>query len=466
MSAARASPHAFLAALCLGIAAANLERTSWMGGVALGVGALLAAAVRVEDARPWLVAGALLLAGWWWGSARLDALDRASCSAASTGRALGARDHRPRTERGFELRVPAQVRRFGRLRLRESVLLELPLGRSPPQGGVLERDHGCPTAETAEARLRRAHLARDVTASTSSLRADRWRMSDGAAGSAAYADRLRAWLASSIAPGLTVSAPCGARGYRPRRRAGALAASSATAFAPPASTTCSPSPARTWCSSPRACSGSPGWSGCRAGSAQIGALVSIGGYVLAVGAAAVRGQGRDRRCARIDGVARRAAGGPLVLPARSAPRPARVEPVHVCSMPASSSRSQRSRAIFVARSARCPRARGLSVADEARRRARRLDRLRACDRAGALVPVPRGSALPCPRTPSRRRPSRLCSGSDSRPRWRSPLPARGDSTGLAQRLVRGVPRGVRAPRRRAFREPRCARVEGCSLCSR
>ena len=34
--------------------------------------------------------------------------------------------------------MPAKVRRFGRLRFREAVLLELPLGRAPPQGGLLE----------------------------------------------------------------------------------------------------------------------------------------------------------------------------------------------------------------------------------------------------------------------------------------------------------------------------------------
>ena len=59
----------------------------------------------------------------------------------------------------FELRVPAEVRRFGRLRFREAVLLELPLGRSPPQGALIEtRRHG-PAAEAGQERLRRDDLA-------------------------------------------------------------------------------------------------------------------------------------------------------------------------------------------------------------------------------------------------------------------------------------------------------------------
>jgi hypothetical protein len=86
-----------------------------------------------------LVLGAVGLVGWWWGSACLDGFDRSvllayvdmpeRASLVVTG---------PTRRSRFELRVPAQVRRFGRLRFREAVLLELPLGRSPPQGALIE----------------------------------------------------------------------------------------------------------------------------------------------------------------------------------------------------------------------------------------------------------------------------------------------------------------------------------------
>ena len=82
---------------------------------------------------------ALTLLGWWWGSARLDALDRSvllahvDTSERSVLMATG-----PARRSKFELRVPAQIHRFGRLRFREAVLLELPLSRSPPQGALIE----------------------------------------------------------------------------------------------------------------------------------------------------------------------------------------------------------------------------------------------------------------------------------------------------------------------------------------
>jgi len=68
------SPHRYAAALCVGLAGANLLRGSTPVALCLGVGLVLAAPVR--EARPILLLAALVLLGWWWGSARLDALDR------------------------------------------------------------------------------------------------------------------------------------------------------------------------------------------------------------------------------------------------------------------------------------------------------------------------------------------------------------------------------------------------------
>ena len=133
------SPHRYAAAVCVGLSVANVVRAPAV--IALGCAAVLvAAAVAVADAHRLLaLASALVLLGWWWGSARLDALDRSELRARvdTSERSLLTVTGPTRRSR-FELRLPAEVRRFGRFRLREAVLLELPLGRSPPQGAIIE----------------------------------------------------------------------------------------------------------------------------------------------------------------------------------------------------------------------------------------------------------------------------------------------------------------------------------------
>jgi len=201
MSAARASPHALLASVCFGIAAANLARTSWFG-VALCAGLLVGAGIGVPEVRPWVVAGVLVLAGWWWGSARLAAIDRSVLvERVDTAERSVLVVTGPVRRTRFQLRVPAQVRRFGWLRLRESVLLELPLGRSPPQGGVLE---AITTVRLPKPPKRgfdeRTWLARHGVHVV--LQADRWRLVGHRGGLGGLSDRIRAWLAASIAPSL------------------------------------------------------------------------------------------------------------------------------------------------------------------------------------------------------------------------------------------------------------------------
>jgi competence protein ComEC len=201
MTAARASPHVLLASLCLGIAAANLARTSWVG-IALGGGLLAVFLVAVEEARPWAVAAALVLVGWGWGSTRLAAIDRSVLLArVDTAERSVLVVTGPVRRTRFQLRVPAQARRFGWLRLRESVLLELPLGRSPPQGAVLEAITTVRLPKPPKNGFdERTWLARHGVHVV--LRADRWRLIGHRGGLAGVSDRLRTWLASSIAPGL------------------------------------------------------------------------------------------------------------------------------------------------------------------------------------------------------------------------------------------------------------------------
>jgi competence protein ComEC len=197
----RASPHAHLAALCAGIAAANIARAA-PPTLALGVTLIIVAAVVEQRLCLWLLVAILALTGWWWGSGRLNALDRSVLLARvdTAERSLLTVTGPPRRTR-FQLRVPAQMRRFGRLRLRESVLLELPLGRAPPQGALVEAVTTIrlpkPSKHGFDERTWLQRHGIHVVA-----RADLWRLVGRRGGIGGIADRLRRALAGSIAPGL------------------------------------------------------------------------------------------------------------------------------------------------------------------------------------------------------------------------------------------------------------------------
>ena len=106
-----AYPYVLAGAACLGLAAANAARSRSALVVVLAAGAVAAVAL-AEDPRVRiaLVALALLLAGWWWGSARLDALD-SGVLASHVGERASARIvvTGPTRSSGFDLRVPARV---------------------------------------------------------------------------------------------------------------------------------------------------------------------------------------------------------------------------------------------------------------------------------------------------------------------------------------------------------------------
>jgi competence protein ComEC len=195
-------PHVFALALCAGLATATATRAAV---TLVPIAALLSIAGTGLLRGPTRIAAltvGLALVGWWWGSVRLDALDR-SVLLAEVDRAEQAVvvvTGPPRRTR-FELRVPARVVRFGRLRLRESVLLQLPLGRAPPQGarlavlGQVELPRG-PSDGFDERTWLRRHGVHVV------LRGDRWRQIGRRGGAAAIADRLRERLARSVAIGV------------------------------------------------------------------------------------------------------------------------------------------------------------------------------------------------------------------------------------------------------------------------
>lgn len=125
-----------MGAVCAGCAIASVARLPVLPLV-LAAAALGALALFLTDtqARVGAVAMAVALGGWAWGSVRLAELDR-SVLVSQIGTVEQARvevDETPKAG-SFDQRARAVLLRWGRLTPREPVYLELPLGRSPPQG--------------------------------------------------------------------------------------------------------------------------------------------------------------------------------------------------------------------------------------------------------------------------------------------------------------------------------------------
>ncbi|HET7572715.1 MAG TPA: ComEC/Rec2 family competence protein [Gaiellaceae bacterium] len=197
------TPYLLAGALCAGLAAATAARVAPLPSALVGA-ALLAAAVAAERPQARIVALALLLAvgGWAWGSRRLDRIDRSVLAPriGTAERALVQVEEPPR--RGsFELRMRVLVLRWGDLRPHEPALLELPLGRAPPQGarlsvlGRLHEPRG-PSDGFDERTWLRRHGMHVV------LKADAWRAVGRRGGLGGLADRLHGWLARDGVPGL------------------------------------------------------------------------------------------------------------------------------------------------------------------------------------------------------------------------------------------------------------------------
>jgi len=167
-------PHSFVGALCVGFALANLGRLPAFPAL-LGATALAGLGLAAGDPRVrWpAVAAALVAVAWGWGSARLGQLDH-SVLASRIGtfeRALVEIDEPPRAG-AFDQRMRALVLRWGTLRTHEPVLLELPLGRAPPQGAWLELLGELRGSARALERLRRGEVAAPAGHPRGSPRAD------------------------------------------------------------------------------------------------------------------------------------------------------------------------------------------------------------------------------------------------------------------------------------------------------
>jgi competence protein ComEC len=195
------APHALVGALCVGLAAANVARAPSVRLAAGAVGIAGLAATVSGPGRAVLLGAALLCAGWWWGSARLAALDHSvlTGSIGTSERALLEVTAPARPSR-YRLRVPVRVRRFGTRCVHEPSLLELPPDRAPPQGALLsavvtvEQPRGPVHGFDERTWLRRkgVHVV---------LRADRDRIVGARGGLGAVADRLRAHVEEALGGG-------------------------------------------------------------------------------------------------------------------------------------------------------------------------------------------------------------------------------------------------------------------------
>ena len=189
------------AAFSAGLAASLVERVT---SPLLGVVALALAACALAEPRVRLVglAAALLLAGSWWGSARLDFLDH-SVLEREVGRAGSAllEVTGPSRRSPFDVRVPVRVLRFGEETPNERARLDLPAGPAPPQGSLLRvvveihepRPEENGFDEAGYLRRQGVHVI---------LKAGSFTIVGRRGGLGGIADRVRAEIAGSLAPGV------------------------------------------------------------------------------------------------------------------------------------------------------------------------------------------------------------------------------------------------------------------------
>ena len=194
-------PALLAGSACVGLALSNWISVGW--GLLVTLMAVGAVAVGVcEGASRVVVLGiALAAVGLAWGTVRLEALD-ASVLTAEIGSSGSAElvVTGPARRTAWAVRIPAEVRRFRELPVRERVLLLLPLGRSPPRGAILEAVVRVAEPRPTEGGFdERAWLARQGVHVV--LRASSWRQTGRRGGIAGMGDRLRERIESAIGSG-------------------------------------------------------------------------------------------------------------------------------------------------------------------------------------------------------------------------------------------------------------------------
>ncbi len=196
----RSWPTVLVLAGCVGIALGSHLRPAvalvLVSALVLG----LAGAREQGRRRVLLAAVSLALVGLAWGGLRAAQLERSVLQRLDSTESARVVVTGPVRRTRYALRAPAVVTRFDGLTLRERVLLELPLGRAPPQGAVLEvrarptRPRGPETGFDERAWLSRqgVHVV---------LRARDARIVGRRGGIGGVADRLRAHLQGTLARG-------------------------------------------------------------------------------------------------------------------------------------------------------------------------------------------------------------------------------------------------------------------------
>jgi len=200
--------HVVAAAAVAGLALSDLVRLRLGAPLVPALAGLLALLAAPGLARLALGAIVVVAVGWWWGSARLDALDSSPLLAQvdRAARAVAVVTAEPRVGT-FEQRVFARVERFGGRRVDEPVQLELPLGRAPPQGArisllaVVRLPRVAGSSTTGHGFDERTWLRRQGVHVV--LRVDEWTVIGRRGGVGGAGDRLRGWLRRASAPGLT-----------------------------------------------------------------------------------------------------------------------------------------------------------------------------------------------------------------------------------------------------------------------
>jgi competence protein ComEC len=197
-----ARPYLLAGALCAGLAAANIARPQTVPVAILAATLAAAAGALSGGARIAAIAVALAGAGWLWGAFRLDSLDR-SVLAARIGHVdrTVAEVIAPARRGLFELRVLVHVKSFGAFFIHEPALLELPLGRAPPQGAVIETVAEVKAPRPPEDGFdERAWLSRQGVHVV--LHGRTWSQIGRRHGLGGLADSLRRFVRRGIAPGL------------------------------------------------------------------------------------------------------------------------------------------------------------------------------------------------------------------------------------------------------------------------